>query len=151
MAKLPKQADVNGADTKITNQEVYWQDDLLNLKQRVEYVLSSKELSDVTFIVGCEPNIRSFDAHRFVLVISSPVFKAMFYGGLASDEKAVECVIKYIYTDRIEQPILTIDNAVKVIYLANKYAFINLEAYCVKFIFKNKKTMFQMFTFKYVQ
>ncbi|KFM79759.1 BTB/POZ domain-containing protein 3, partial [Stegodyphus mimosarum] len=68
--------------------------------------LEKSILSDITFRVGSEAE--EFKAHRLILALASPVFEAMFYGGLAEKGEKIDipdispegfrCLLRYIYT-----------------------------------------------------
>eukprot|EP01083_Nonionella_stella_P274946 933688_1 len=86
-------------------------------------------LADVTFEVG--EDLTEFMAHRCILATRSPVFKAMFLGGMRESEKSTTVIIeditadafspilKYIYTGYMDN--LTTENVVDVLYAAEKY------------------------------
>lgn len=63
-------------------------DEKFNL-QKLAHLFLSDDLSDITIIVGQEPHCRYFPAYRFILGIASPVFKAQFFGPLASERKEI--------------------------------------------------------------
>ena len=60
-----------------------WQQNQQNLSERGQYLLETGIWSDCTFIVGILPTVRVFRCHKMFLAMASPVFEAMFYGGLA--------------------------------------------------------------------
>lgn len=60
-----------------------WQLGCVEVKQRGSYLLQSAQWSDCTFLVGTEPNQMVIAGHRLILAMASPVFEAMFYGGMA--------------------------------------------------------------------
>uniref|UniRef100_A0A0A9EWD1 BTB domain-containing protein n=1 Tax=Arundo donax TaxID=35708 RepID=A0A0A9EWD1_ARUDO len=81
-----------------------------DLSEHLERLLEEKEGSDVTFEVQGE----AFAAHKIVLAMRSPVFKAKFYG--SEREKSGDCIaiedmqpavfrtlLHYIYTDSLPQ------------------------------------------------
>lgn len=124
--------------------EKKWQNNYSNLEQRVGYLFLSKSLSDVTFIVGKDPDCQSFSGHRFVLAISSPVFYAMFFGSLASDKKeivlddedpeAFKEILSHVYTNESK---ITDENVFKIIYSAKKYELVHLEDECGEFLYRS--------------
>lgn len=59
-----------------------WQSSKNYVKERGQYLLESGIWSDCRFIVGSEPNQQVFEAHKLFLAMSSPVFEAMFFGGI---------------------------------------------------------------------
>lgn len=60
-----------------------WQLGCVEVKQRGEYLLKSGQWSDCTFLVGAEPDQVVIAGHKLILAMASPVFEAMFYGGMA--------------------------------------------------------------------
>lgn len=109
------------------------------VRERNELMFNNEILSDVHFLVG-KDKVR-IPGHKYVLAISSPVFFAMFYGRMAEQEgdvavtdSEVECfmeLLRFVYADKA---ILTLDNALGVLYLAEKYMVPVLAAKCIKFV-----------------
>lgn len=109
------------------------------VRERNELMFNNEILSDVHFLVG-EDKVR-IPGHKYVLAISSPVFFAMFYGRMAEQasdvavsDSEVECfmeLLRFVYTD---EAILTLDNALGVLYLAEKYMLPVLAAKCINFV-----------------
>ena len=109
------------------------------VRERNELMFNNEILSDVHFLVGKDK--ARIPGHKYVLAISSPVFFAMFYGRMAepaSDvvvpDSEVECfmeLLRFIYTDKA---ILTLDNALGILYLAEKYMLSVLASDCINFI-----------------
>lgn len=66
-----------------------WQTDRSKIKERGEYLLKNGLWSDCRFIVGIEPHQQIFLAHKLFLAMSSPVFEAMFYGGMAEKKDPI--------------------------------------------------------------
>lgn len=62
-----------------------WQVECLKIKQRGAYLLQSGLWSDCSFLVGSEPNQVVVAGHKLFLAMASPVFEAMFYGGMADE------------------------------------------------------------------
>ena len=62
--------------------EVSWQENK-SLAARHGHMLDTGLLSDVTFVVA--PSGEVIQAHRYTLVACSPVFEAMFCGGLKQE------------------------------------------------------------------
>jgi len=65
--------------------------DKTNLVSSIKHLFVSGELADVTFVFG--GNTSKLHAHKLVLGMRSPVFKAMLYEPL-SDESAREIYIE---------------------------------------------------------
>lgn len=109
------------------------------VRERNELMFNNEILSDVHFLVGKDK--ARIPGHKYVLAISSPVFFAMFYGRMAEPEgdvavtdSEVECfmeLLRFVYTD---EAVLTLDNALGVLYLAEKYMLPVLAAKCIKFV-----------------
>ena len=109
------------------------------VRERNELMFNNEILSDVHFLVG-KDRVR-IPGHKYVLAISSPVFFAMFYGRMAEPEgdvsvtdSEVDCfmeLLRFVYAD---EAILTLDNALGVLYLAEKYMVPVLAAKCIKFV-----------------
>ena len=83
-------------------------------------------------------------AHKFVLSISSPVFKAMFYGELAETKDSIELtdckyeslleLFRYIYSDEVK---LCGSNVMTVFHLAKKYMVPSLADKCTQYLKDN--------------
>lgn len=112
---------------------------------------NQKTLSDVTFVVGKQPDTRTFYAHKFILTMSSPVFEAWFRfsgeltsGGLTgpvSEEKEISLtdeepeafknLLLFIYTDEVD---INAANVLGVLYTAKKYQITCLERHCINYL-----------------
>ena len=98
-------------------------------------------MSDVIFLVGKKPDIRSFYAHKFILSISSPVFDAWFNGDLSNNETeitlideepdAFRALLFFIYTDEID---INANNVLDTLYTAKKYQVTYLENACITYL-----------------
>lgn len=111
-----------------------------SLYGRVSKLLESYEWSDCSFSVSG----RNFKAHRLIMGISSPVFKAMFYGPLSTSDDIIiadiepdifQLLIVYIYTDKVE--ISCIEHAFELLYAAKKYLLEDLREKCIDYIKAN--------------
>lgn len=60
-----------------------WQSGCVSVKERGAYLLQSGQWSDCTFLVGSQPDQVVIAGHKLILAMASPVFEAMFYGGMA--------------------------------------------------------------------
>ena len=115
---------------------------------RSELMFNNDLLSDVSLVVRAssdegEPRKSKMPipAHKFVLSICSPVFFAMFNGGLAEKSDAVEMldceykgmleVLRYMYIGEAE---LNENNVIQVLYVAKKYIVKSLADECVQFL-----------------
>lgn len=111
-----------------------------SLYDRVKKLLVSFEWSDCSFSVSG----KNFKAHKLILGISSPVFEAMLYGPLSTnDDIAItdiqpdifQLILNYIYTDTVE--ITTIDQAFELLYASRKYILDHLSETCIAYIQSN--------------
>lgn len=66
-----------------------WQLGCTEMKQRGSFLLQSGQWSDCTFLVGTEPHQVVFTGHKLILAMASPVFEAMFYGGMAERNEPI--------------------------------------------------------------
>ena len=66
-----------------------WQVSKKCLKERIAAMFNNEFIADVIFIVGSGSTQRRIPAHKFILATGSPVFYAMFYGGLGVDKQEV--------------------------------------------------------------
>lgn len=69
-----------------------WQLECKELKQRGAYLLQTGQWSDCSFLVGTEPNQVALAGHKLILAMASPVFEAMFYGGMAERNEPIPIV-----------------------------------------------------------
>ena len=111
-------------------------------------MFNNELLSDVKFVVrnseGGSESMKKIPAHKFLLAISSPVFYAMFYGGLAEkkdsidisdcDHKSLLELFRFVYSDEVK---LNADNVMQVLYLAKKYMIPSLADKCSEFLREN--------------
>lgn len=65
-----------------------WQLECTEVKQRLAYVLQCEEWSDCMFLVGNSPKVM-VSGHKMILAMASPVFEAMFYGGMAETNEII--------------------------------------------------------------
>lgn len=67
-----------------------WQLGCGQLKERGGHLLQTGQWSDCTFVVGVEPHQITFRAHKLILASASPVFEAMFFGGMAEKDAPIK-------------------------------------------------------------
>ena len=94
--------------------------------------------------VGESESTQVISAHKLVLSISSPVFKAMFYGELADTTDSIELpdceydslleLFRYMYSDEVN---LSGSNVMGVLYLAKKYMVPSLADKCTEYLEDN--------------
>ena len=137
-----------------------WQTIRPTIRERSSYLFNNELLSDVNFVVemsldGNDDDGDSLEldskkckmvipAHKLVLAIGSPVFYAMFYGGLADKSDSInlpDCeyeslleLFRFLYSDEVD---LTADNVMQVLYLAKKYIVRALVDKCVEYLGEN--------------
>jgi BTB/POZ domain len=58
-----------------------WQISRHEIKARGKYLLETGKWADCHFLVGSEPQ-QLLAGHKLILAMASPVFEAMFFGGL---------------------------------------------------------------------
>ncbi|XP_026738544.1 uncharacterized protein LOC113501548 isoform X2 [Trichoplusia ni] len=122
-----------------------WQLGCVEVKQRGAYLLQSGQWSDCTFLVGAEPHRVAIAGHKLVLAMASPVFEAMFYGGMAErnepipildvQPEAFRALLEYIYTDNIN--ISSFDKACELCYGAKKYMLPHLVKECTRYLWSD--------------
>lgn len=64
-----------------------WQSSLLTLRERGSHLMKLGLWTDCVFLVG--PDQVRIAAHKLFLAISSPVFEAMFFGGMAEGNEPI--------------------------------------------------------------
>ena len=116
-----------------------WQSGMNTVLERNAYMFNNELMSDVCFT--CGESRRVIYAHKYVLAASSSVFYAMLYGNLAQKESTVHlsCAggqsfqefLRFLYTDDCK---ITPENAIGIMYFANKYLISSLAEKCSKFL-----------------
>ncbi|XP_067205755.1 BTB/POZ domain-containing protein 6-B-like isoform X2 [Linepithema humile] len=119
-----------------------WQITKQKLTERSQYLLELGLWSDCNFIVGQEPQQQTFKGHKLFLAMSSPVFEAMFFGGMAEKNdpipiedvqpEAFKVLLEYIYTDKIELD--SFELACDLWNCAKKYMLPSLVEECIKYL-----------------
>ncbi|KAJ8917550.1 hypothetical protein NQ315_005599 [Exocentrus adspersus] len=121
-----------------------WQTTRKLVKERGQYLLETGMWSDCRFIVGTEPNQQVLEGHKLFLAMSSPVFEAMFFGGMAEKDPiaildvqpdAFKALLEYIYTDKIN--LTSFDQACELCYGAKKYMLPHLVEECTKYLWSD--------------
>ncbi|XP_053603822.1 uncharacterized protein LOC128671398 [Plodia interpunctella] len=122
-----------------------WQLGCVEMKQRGAHLLQSGQWSDCTFLVGAEPNQVSIAGHKLILAMASPVFEAMFFGGMAErndpilildvQPDAFKALLEYIYTENIN--ISSFDKACELCYGAKKYMLPHLVKECTRYLWSD--------------
>lgn len=122
-----------------------WQTTKQKVSQRGQYILETGQWSDCKFIVGQEPHQQILEGHKLLLAMSSPVFDAMFFGGMAEKNdpipirdvqpEAFKALLEYIYTDNID--LGSFELACELCYCAKKYMLPFLVEECTKFLWSD--------------
>ncbi|XP_054282162.1 BTB/POZ domain-containing protein 2-like [Macrosteles quadrilineatus] len=122
-----------------------WQLKFDRINERGKHLLETGLWSDCQFLVGDGQQKKKFSTHKMILSMSSPVFEAMFYGGLAEGNCPIEipdvqpeafhAMLEYIYADEIN--LTTIEQACEICYAAKKYMLPFLVNQCMSFIWKD--------------
>ncbi|XP_063528959.1 uncharacterized protein LOC134740449 [Cydia strobilella] len=122
-----------------------WQLRCTELKHRGSHLLQSGQWSDCSFLVGSEPHQVVVPGHKLILAMASPVFEAMFYGGMAErnepipildvQPEAFKALLEYIYTDNIN--ISSFDKACELCYGAKKYMLPHLVKECTQYLWSD--------------
>ncbi|XP_055353026.1 BTB/POZ domain-containing protein 6-B-like isoform X2 [Paramacrobiotus metropolitanus] len=110
----------------------------------VKRSLVSGELADVQFMVGRQfGDGKLFSAHKYVLGLRNPVFRAMLYGDLAENcEKPIDIpdvpaeafanLLSFLYTDDVVE--LSVENVIPTWMCADKYGVPQLVDICCDFV-----------------
>ncbi|KYN34644.1 BTB/POZ domain-containing protein 2 [Trachymyrmex septentrionalis] len=119
-----------------------WQTSKQKLSERGQHLLETGQWSDCNFIVGQEPQQQTLKGHKLFLAMSSPVFEAMFFGGMAEKNdpipirdvqpEAFKALLEYIYTDKVE--LGSFELACELCYCAKKYMLPSLVEECTKYL-----------------
>ncbi|XP_072750296.1 uncharacterized protein [Anoplolepis gracilipes] len=122
-----------------------WQTSKQKLSERGQYLLETGQWSDCKFIVGQEPQQQTLKGHKLFLAMSSPVFEAMFFGGMAEKNdpipikdvqpEAFKALLEYIYTDKVE--LGSFELACELCYCAKKYMLPCLVEECTKYLWSD--------------
>ncbi|KAF5273587.1 hypothetical protein FQR65_LT04585, partial [Abscondita terminalis] len=94
-------------------------------------------------------------AHKLILSYTSPVFKSMFYGSLASpeinisdiDSKDFDQMLQFIYTEKVL--ISSVSNAWSLLYISQKYFINNLKKICADYIHSNLTITTLLLSYEY--
>ncbi|KAL0871349.1 hypothetical protein ABMA27_005090 [Loxostege sticticalis] len=118
-----------------------WQIGCKDIKMRMVNLYYSDSWTDCTFLVGSEQLV---SAHKVVLAAASPVFAAMFYGGMPEKgpiqiddiepDTFIE-MLRYIYTDNTD--IISFNDACALYYAAKKYMLLHLKTECLEYLINN--------------
>lgn len=120
-----------------------WQSNTFRMEEKLSYLMTSKEMCDVTLVVG--PEKISYPTHKFLLSIFSEVFHCMLYGSMALQTEeislpkdnvdAVNVFLSFIYTNTVK--IKSLDAAISSLYFADKYMVTYMKMKCLAFLDSN--------------
>ncbi|XP_055353040.1 BTB/POZ domain-containing protein 6-B-like [Paramacrobiotus metropolitanus] len=135
-------ASTNPASSKVSQKH----GPVSTLASSMKQMLTSGELSDLKFAVGCQLGpVQIFQTHKYVMSMRGSVFRTMFYGSLPeSCEAPIEIphfipnllsvwVFIFMYTDQAEN--LSADNVFHTMNCADKYDFAPLVHACLEMIY----------------
>lgn len=118
-----------------------WQATKPTVRERNAAMFNNELMADIKFVVGCDEQVQTIPAHKYVLATGSSVFYAMFFGGLAENKSEVIVpdvepsafltMLRYLYCDEIQ---LEDDNVLSTLYVAKKYIVPHLCRACVNFL-----------------
>uniref|UniRef100_A0A146KNV7 BTB/POZ domain-containing protein 6 n=1 Tax=Lygus hesperus TaxID=30085 RepID=A0A146KNV7_LYGHE len=121
-----------------------WQLTKCSIKDRFQELLRLSQWTDCTFSVG-EDNVEVICCHKLVLAASSPVFEALFYGGLSELKEVIRVpdvepyvfrlFLNYIYSDSLD--LQNIDEAGGLLYVSKKYIMPQLSEICLSYLIEN--------------
>lgn len=119
------------------SQGQHWQCNLTTNRERISSLVSSGHLSDVTLVFS---DNRRIQAHKLILAMSSPVFEAMMYGAMATNEITLACdsyemfqlLLCYIYEEEINLSDVFV--GIQMYHLAHRYQMDTLALYCSKYL-----------------
>lgn len=126
------------------NYSQQWQDRCFTQAAKIQYLYEKQDNFDVTFLVGEEKE--EITAHRFVLIMASPVFEAMFTStwSESSTKDPIEIpdieplafrrLMRFAYTDAA---ILDNETVMPILYAARKYQVKVLEYLCIEYLGDN--------------
>ncbi|XP_073968916.1 BTB/POZ domain-containing protein 3-like [Rhodnius prolixus] len=105
-------------------------------------LFDSEAGSDVTFLVGHEPETWRFPGHRCVLMEANPVFKAMLCREpdeqqvvipiLDVDGRAFDILLRYLYKEDVH--LQSVSTALSTLYAAQKYLCPGLMRQCIAYL-----------------
>ena len=118
-----------------------WQTSKSTVLERNMHMFNNPVMSDIKFVFPYHDK-QSIPAHKYVLATSSPVFFAMFYGELREKKETIEIdesdpdiflqFLCFLYCDCVT--IQDENNAIQLLYLADKYDIPSLTTNCVDFL-----------------
>lgn len=118
-----------------------WQTSKSTVLERNMHMFNNPVMSDIKFVFPHHDK-QSIPAHKYVLATSSPVFFAMFYGELREKKETIEIdesdpdiflqFLCFLYCDCVT--FQDENNAIQLLYLADKYDIPSLTTNCVDFL-----------------
>lgn len=129
-----------------------WQGTKSSVKERFKELLTLSQWTDCAFSVGDEGEV--IRCHKLVLAVSSPVFEALFFGGLSDPQEVIRVpdmepyifrlLLKYMYSDSVE--VESVGEAGGLLYASKKYLMPQLSRQCLEYLVDNTciKTLWDM-------
>ncbi|XP_077300987.1 BTB/POZ domain-containing protein 6 [Arctopsyche grandis] len=122
-----------------------WQISCKKITERGKRLLKLGQWIDCTFLVGNEPNQIVIKGHKLILAMASPVFEAMFFGGMPEindpilildvQPEAFKALLEYVYSDEVH--INSFDKACELCYAAKKYMLPHLVQECTNYMWSD--------------
>ncbi|KAF6208168.1 hypothetical protein GE061_016619 [Apolygus lucorum] len=132
-----------------------WQNKVDSLSLRAKFAVDHKILTDCEFTFERKDKIC---CHKLILAMTSPVFHAMFFGGMKHDgDHSVEItdiephvfkqMIQYIYVG--QSSISSCKDACDLYHAAKKYLILHLEHQCIEYLLNHidKENVIQIYEF----
>ncbi|XP_068731466.1 BTB/POZ domain-containing protein 6-B-like [Montipora capricornis] len=123
-----------------------WQTEKRSIRERAAQLINNPLMSDIKFVITDSSSMDKKDkgtihAHKFLLSLGSPVFRAMFYSSMADTREEIpldDCdprsfldLLRYLYSDELH---LTSGNVFELLYLSKKYLVPFLTESCCQFL-----------------
>ncbi|XP_055692411.1 BTB/POZ domain-containing protein 6-B-like [Lutzomyia longipalpis] len=141
----PEEPSGEGSSKQNISGTCDWQLGKHDIKSRGQHLLETGLWADCHFLLGVPPNQEVIAGHKLILAMASPVFEAMFFGGLAEkadpiaicdvQPESFRALLEYIYTDTIR--VNTVDKACGLVYAAKKYMLPYVVEQCTKFLWSD--------------
>ncbi|BES87302.1 BTB And C-terminal Kelch [Nesidiocoris tenuis] len=136
-----------------------WQNKVHSMSLRAKFAVDHKILTDCDFTFGNrEKDSQVISCHKLILAMTSPVFHAMFFGGMRYDgDASIEItdiepqvfrqMVQYIYLG--QSGISSYKNACDLYHAGKKYILLHLERQCIEYLSEHleKENAIQIYEF----